>query len=31
VRITQLGHTVMSAAIHLRKEAFPSAFRETAA
>jgi len=30
-RITQLGHTVLSAAIHLREEDFPTAFLEIAA
>ena len=30
-RITQLGHTVMSAAIRLREEDFPTAFLKTAA
>ena len=30
-RITQLGHTVLSAAIHLREEQFPAAFLKAAA
>ena len=30
-RITQLGHTVLSAAIRLREEDFPTAFLKTAA
>jgi len=30
-RITQLGHTVLSAAIRLRQEDFPTAFLKTAA
>jgi len=30
-QITQLGHTVMSAAIQLREDAFPTAFLKTAA